>query len=282
MLTTNRDLFDSNASINLIISFDKSIKNIYIREISVSWYYNQKLETIFKNFLRTNNIQLKGKYFLYLKRNGKILKRLKIGNKISHLKLESNDEIIVSYENLIIFEEPKEINKQEILTIKEKFEENKRVEENKGVEEIKEEKFITKIKENDNKETIDIESLEEQKKKMKIDEEKEKELYDNINDVNNFKTYNEKIPIMDIKKLKNKKRWVFIGLIILITLLVLGISTYFIIKHFIKQNIVEEEDIPTEIITDMPIVYTKEDLIINKKYPLNLLLRFNMVKKNRN
>ena len=212
MPTTKRDLFDLNTSINLIISFDKSIKNIYIREINVSWYYNQKLEDIFKNFLRTNNIQLKGKYFLYLKRNGNILKRLKIGNKISHLKLKPNDEIIVSYQNLIIFEKPKEINKQENLTIKDEFEENKGVEEikgveeNKGAEEIKEEKFITKIEENNNIGTIDIESKENQKNKMKIYELKEKELYDNITDVNNFKTYNEKVPIMDIKKLKNKKK----------------------------------------------------------------------------
>ena len=290
MISSIRDLFDQNATINLIISFDESIKDIYIRKRNVVWYNNQKLEDIFKDFLRANNIKINTKYFLYLKRNGKILKKLRKQNRISYLKLKNDDEIVVSYQKKKLFDN---LKTQENLTIKEENEENIKIEENKVKEiiEINDNKIIKENKkieetiieqnieqkeQNKNLEAIECkEKKNKQRIKMKIIEEEQKEPNNNITNTNFIKHYNEKTPI---DKFKNKKLW-FIITIILLMILLLGISIFFIIRYFInKKNDEEIEDIPTEINT-YKVEYIKEDLIINKKYPLNLLLRFNMVKK---
>ena len=247
MISSIRDLFDQNATINLIISFDESIKDIYIRKRNVVWYNNQKLEDIFKDFLRANNIKINTKYFLYLKRNGKILKKLRKQNRISYLKLKNDDEIVVSYQTKKLFDN---LKTQENLTIKEENEENIKIEENKVKEiiEINDNKIIKENKkieetiieqnieqkeQNKNLEAIECkEKKNKQRIKMKIIEEEQKEPNNNITNTNFIKHYNEKTPI---DKFKNKKLW-FIITIILLMILLLGISIFFIIRYFINLN----------------------------------------------
>ena len=275
--TTNRDLFDQK-TINLIISFHGSIKLLYIGKKNVVWYKNQILEKIFTNFLLQNNIVLYKEYFLYLKRNGEILRKLNKSKKICYLQLESNDEILVSYKEIIISKNQNEVKEiKEEPTIKNEFDENnKEIEENKRIEEkIVDKKIEEKEKKGNLKIMEYIENENKQNQKNRIFKVEEKELKTNINNSNDLNIYNYKKPLINYK---NKK---ILFIIILISLILIGISIFLIIKYIIKKpkNKNEEEiNEEIEIITDMPIEYKKEDLIINKKYPLNLLLRFNMVK----
>ena len=72
-----------------------------------------------------NKITLNKKYFLYLKRNNKIIGKLNKQKKLCDLKLEINDEILVSYDEFKIFpnlnegKQPKnarKINEEKIAT----------------------------------------------------------------------------------------------------------------------------------------------------------------------
>ena len=306
MLSTQRDL----NVISLNISCDKSVSMKYISEKNVICYQRQNLQEIVKFFFQKNGIGLHKEYFLYLKRNGQLLKKLNKSNKISNLKLEPNDEILVSYKEFIIFEKPKKRKSvKEKLIIKseheekeeteekvknknneenKKYEENKETVENKETEDNKklEIKIVDKKKEEkekiDNLETIEyLETKNKQNKKIRIFNAEEKELKNSINNLNDL-SINKRQPMKCISK-----RCLFILGLILLGLILIGLLLGFLIIKYVinkSKNENENKDEINEknqigIIKDVPVEYKKEDLIINKKYPLNLLLRFNMVKE---
>ena len=96
--------YKSIRSLNLFISFDADIKTLFpFLKKKVVWYENQVLDSILKDFLKQNKISLNKKYFLYLKRNNKIIEKLTKQKKLLDLKLEKNDEILVSYDEFKIF-----------------------------------------------------------------------------------------------------------------------------------------------------------------------------------
>ena len=251
MNNSKRFLFDKNKPINLTISFDESTKMMKVGRIEVDCHENQTLEEIFNNFLREQKIQHNKKYFLYLKRKGQIITKLSKAKKLYYYKLKPSDEIIVSYQEITVPEKPNEAKeiKEDMIIIKDEYNKNEGIEEKKAIEEKNLDKKFTIIK-----------KVKIKKDQLKIGE------------------YIE-------KKDKSKCLWLIIGILVLISVLV-GISIFFIIKFFKNQGNENKSKInetnQTEIITDIPIIpieYKKEDLIMNKKYPLNLLLRFNMVKE---
>ena len=94
----------NSRTINLVISFDLDIKTLFpFIKRNLILNENQVLESALKDFLRQNNISLKKKYFLYLKRNNKIIEKLEKQKKLFDLKLEKYDEILVSYDEFKIF-----------------------------------------------------------------------------------------------------------------------------------------------------------------------------------
>ena len=63
--------------LNLIFSFDIDIKLLFpLDKKNFICKENQVLDSIVKNFLNQNKIPLKRKYFLYLKRNNHIIRKL--------------------------------------------------------------------------------------------------------------------------------------------------------------------------------------------------------------
>ena len=89
---------------NIIISFDESIKKLFpIDKMNVISNENKVLDSIINDFLKQNKISLKKEYFLYLKRDNKIMKKLNKLKTVYDLKIMQYDEILVSYEEFKIF-----------------------------------------------------------------------------------------------------------------------------------------------------------------------------------
>ena len=66
---------------------------------AIALYPTETLSSSLKNFCLMENFHLKKKkYFFYLKKEDKILKKLNQDTKIVDLKLQENDEILISYD----------------------------------------------------------------------------------------------------------------------------------------------------------------------------------------
>ena len=185
---------------------------------------NQNLNKILNNFLRKSNMNRVGNYVLYLKRNNQILRKLKRNNSLKNLKIELNDEIIVSNRELSIL---KNTNDEEKCSKEDNF------------------------------------SNFSEPKDKNIKEEKKNQ----INIINSI----EKIDGKKFQGYKKKRKfiWIIIAIIVLILLLsiIIFLSIYFRKKPKKKEEII-------------PILSKEKDFIIQKRYPVNMLLRFNCRKKN--
>ena len=175
---------------------------------SISLYLNQTLNEQFKSFLLKNNIKLKKReYYFYLIKGKDILKSLPKNQTIKNLNLQTNDIILVSYENIQIKPQleppvPYKVNPEE---------------------------NPDSQRELDKKNPI-IYSKEESKE---------------INDFQN----------------KTKKKIIFILIIILFLLALTGL-----IILFLYFNRGHEENIPP--------IFNKDKLVVEKKYPINMILRY--------
>ena len=91
--------------LNIIISFDDNIKKLFpIDKMNVVLSNeNNVLDSIINDFLKQNKISLNKEYFLYLKRDNKIMKKLNKLKRVFDLKIMQYDEILVSYEEFKIF-----------------------------------------------------------------------------------------------------------------------------------------------------------------------------------
>ena len=242
METNNRNI----RTLNLIISFDADIKSIFpFLKRKVVWYENQVLDSIFKNFVLQNKISLNKKYFFYLKRNNKIIEKLTRQKKLLDLNLEKNDEILVSYDEFKLFpnlNEGKQKNARKI--------NNEKIEEKITTETIEE---LIKIQKSRIKLNMIDDDTNSKKQSSNIITTKD----ENNNIVENNIKYN--CP-------KNIKILMIIaGLII--GILLIGVVIFLIIKYKKKK------------LSDNFLEYKKEELIIKKRYPLNLLLRFDSLKE---
>ena len=174
---------------------------------SISLYLNQTLNEQFKSFLLKNNIKLKKReYYFYLIKGKDILKSLPKNQTIKNLNLQTNDIILVSYENIQIKPQleppvPYKVNPEE---------------------------NPDSQRELDKKNPI-IYSKEESK------------------ETNDFQN-------------KTKKKIIFILIIILFLLALTGL-----IILFLYFNRGHEENIPP--------IFNKDKLVIEKKYPINMILR---------
>ena len=243
--------YKSIRSLNLFISFDADIKTLFpFLKKKVVWYENQVLDSILKDFLKQNKISLNKKYFLYLKRNNKIIEKLTKQKKLLDLKLEKNDEILVSYDEFKIFPNLNE-GKQ------------------KNARKINNEKIEEKI----TTETIE-ELIKIQKSRIKLnmidDDTNSKKQSSNIittKNENNNRENNSKYNFINRLKniIKNKIFMIITGLVI--GILLIGVVIFLIIKYKRKKLI------------DNLLEYKNEELIIKKRYPLNLLLRYDSLKE---
>ena len=205
--------------LNIIISFDDNIKKLFpIDKMNVISNENKVLDSIINDFLNQKQISLNKEYFLYLKRNNKIMRKLNKLKRVYDLKIMQDDEILVSYEEFKTFPSLNEENqKNEIEGY------------NQEIQETTEAILV------------------EQKLKNRL---KSK------NDVKDGKlnTFKNKILIIIISSI--------LGILLIIGIIIFLI--YRFKRNKINSNILE---------------YKKEELIIKKSYPLNMLLRFDSVKE---
>ena len=219
--------------LNLIFSFDIDIKLLFpLDKKNLICKENQVLDSIVNSFLNQNKIPLKKKYFLYLKRNNQIIRKLNKQKKIYDLKLRECDEIIISGEEKKVNEEKSRNGVQEI---------NQKAQEKISIE-TKEELIKTDPK--------------PKNKLIIIDD--DKKLSSKINIIKDEKKNN----------LKKSKKYKIIMILIgsLIGILLFGMLTLLIIKYIgnkLKKKIS---------------AYKKEELIIKKNYPVDLLLKFESLK----
>ena len=248
----------------LFISFDKSIKLLMPIKLKAVWDEGQVLEKIFKDFLLENNITLNKNYYLYLKRKDKVLTKLSKTKKIYELELKFNDEIVVSFRELKVPKnsENETLTKKNLVIKEENL--NQKVYNNENEKDIPENKNkINEILIKYNKSNRITNSL----KSNGNSERKKWTLKDNEIIYHSIKNGNDQTNFQPLKKKNIFENKVFlISLIIIKILVLIGIAIFFIIKKFRKkkENLIE---------------YKKEDLIIKKSYPLNLLLRFTSNKK---
>ncbi len=239
-------------SLNLFISFDADIKTLFpFLKKKVVWYENQVLDSVLKYFLNQSKISLNKKYFLYLKRNNKVIEKLDKQKKLFDLKLEKYDEILVSYDEFKIFpnlNEGKHKNARKI--------NNEKIEEKITTETIEE---LLKIQKSRIKLNMIDEDTNSKKQSASIIITKDEN--------NNIKENNTKYDIINRIKsiIKNNILIVIIGSIL--GILLIGVLIFLIIRY---KNIKLRKN---------TFGYKKEELIINKRYPLNLLLRFDSLKE---
>jgi len=205
--------------LNIIISFDDNIKKLFpIDKMNVISNENKVLDSIINDFLNQNQISLNKEYFLYLKRNNKIMRKLNKLKRVYDLKIMQDDEILVSYEEFKIFPSLNDVNQKNEI-----------------------EGYNQEIQEASNVILVD---------------QKLKNILKSKNDVKDGK----------LNSFKNKILIIIISSILGI-LLIIGIIIFLIYRfkrNKINRNILE---------------YKKEELIIKKSYPLNMLLRFDSVKE---
>ena len=215
--------------LNIIISFDDNIKKLFpIDKMNVISNENNVLDSIINDFLKQNKISLNKEYFLYLKRDNKIMKKLNKLKRIFDLKIMQYDEILVSYEEFKIFP-----------CLNEENQKNEREGNSQEYQETSEAILV------------------EQKLKNRL---KSKNC-----DIN-YKENSSSIKDGKLNTLKNKILLIIISSIIGILLLI-GIIIFLIFRfkrNKLNNNILE---------------YKKEELIIKKNYPLNMLLRFDSLKE---
>jgi len=205
--------------LNIIISFDDNIKKLFpIDKMNVISNENKILDSIINDFLNQNQISLNKEYFLYLKRNNKIMRKLNKLKRVYDLKIMQDDEILVSYEEFKIFPSLNDVNQKNEI-----------------------EGYNQEIQEASNVILVD------QKLKNRL---KSK------NDAKDGKlnTFKNKILIIIISSI--------LGILLIIGIIIFLI--YRFKRNKINRNILE---------------YKKEELIIKKSYPLNMLLRFDSVKE---
>ena len=219
--------------LNIVISLDDNIKKLFpIDKINLISNEGKVLESIINDFLEQNKISLNKEYFLYLKRNNNIMRKLNKQRRLYDLKIMEYDEILVSDEKFKIFS-----------CLNEENQKNERIGNNQESQEKK-----------------DLDSI--------LVEPKLKNSLKSINnDIKCKKIFPNIININDGKPniLKNKIIMAIIGFIL--GILLIGMLIFLIIKF--KRNK----------LTRKILEYKKEELIIKKNYPLNMLLRFDCLKE---
>ena len=226
-------------NLKITISFDSSTGNEKVYETTIR--KDGKLNEEIENFFKSKNIELNKKYFLYLKRNGKTLSELSESEKVSSLKIEENDEIKISYKKKRNIK-----NKVNKLAIKEKKEENL----DEDHEKKKDEKNEIVSKEKNKKISIE-----------KYDPGFALTSTEKIEEKIEPKTTSNKMKVLEDNRKKsycyNKIFWIILFLAALLTI---GGLCYVFIRDSKKKE--EEKE------------YKQDELIVNKNYPVNYLLRF--------
>ena len=215
--------------LNIIISFDDNIKKLFpIDKMNVLSNENNVLDSIINDFLKQNKISLNKEYFLYLKRDNKIMKKLNKLKRVFDLKIMQYDEILVSYEEFKIFPCLNEENQKN---------------ERKG----------------------NSQKLQESSEVILV-EQKLKNRLGSKNDDINCKENSSSIKDGKLNTLKKKILLIIISSILGILLLI-GIIISLIFRF--RRNKLNNNNLE----------YKKEELIIKKDYPLNMLLRFDSLKE---
>ena len=225
-----------NDNLTLTIIFPYKIgKKTFLSTEKRNFYKDQTLSKGLKNFfLSKSESSFKGEYFCYLSKNGKAIKKLAKEKPISQLKLNELDKIIISYKELKTEETEEEPQINKINIINERRETN---------EVIK----VTEIK-------SDLIKVEENEAESRTEGSARRIIF-NVN-----QKPNSQIKRRNISNNRNILRNMII-LGIITVLFIIGI--YFkVIKK--KKNQEEKNEI----------IYSNEDLIIKKNYPINRLFRY--------
>ena len=228
------------------------IKLKYQNEIEILILKREdNLTDAFKNFLLQKNLPLlESKYYFYLIENEEVKKELSNEKNISELDLNENDEIFVSYKELQILNNKKKSKVEISELFKSSCEKIENLEEKKRVRKHNIKNYKVKTK---------------SKKKRNIKNKKENTPKDTeilpINIKNAPIIYKEKVNINNI----NKKCENSFLIAILSTISFLVITGIIIIIYFLFNS---KKRQPKEIF------FKKDNLIIQKKYPPNLYMRF--------
>ena len=218
---------------------------------AIALYPTETLSSSLKNLRLKENFHLKRGYFFYLKKEDKILNKLDEDTKIVDLKLQENDEILISYDAGLKISEKSE-NKKTKLNPKNNI--------NCNLDPL----------DSEEKWEIEIKTQNYRKKKSKI-ELTEKIVTEKM--VNEKKETENPIALYNKNSKKEKKKYskcqilLFVLLIIFIISLISSVI-YVIIKYRKKKKI------PID-----PPPYRKDDLVIKKNYPINMLLRYSNKKE---
>ena len=175
---------------------------------SISLYLNQNLLVQFKSFLLKSRIRLKKEYHFYLLKGKDIIRSLPKNTTVKSLNLQTNDTILVSYEEMQIKPQSKPPIPFEV-TLEENLDSNSNLD---GKDAIT---YVEKVKEK--------------------------------NDVQ--------------KEMKKKKIKIIIFIIISIIILLILLTLGFLLIYFLKRHKLSSK-------------FKKEKLVVEKKYPINMILRY--------